>query len=88
MIALAEQCMADYDENGWTGDTWLNPDDVAYPGLPRAAARGGVSAAHARSATIAPMSWIDQRPDDMAGAFAAVGREHIATVEQRSSARR
>ena len=23
MIALAEQCMADYDENGWTGDTWL-----------------------------------------------------------------
>ena len=25
MIALAEQCMADYDENGWTGDTWLEP---------------------------------------------------------------
>ena len=23
MIALAEQCMADYDEDGWTGDTWL-----------------------------------------------------------------
>jgi 4-hydroxyphenylacetate 3-monooxygenase len=30
MIALAEQCMADYDENGWTGDTWINPDDIAY----------------------------------------------------------
>ena len=34
MIALAEQCMADYDEGGWTGDTWtsetwVNPDDVA-----------------------------------------------------------
>jgi 4-hydroxyphenylacetate 3-monooxygenase len=24
MIALAEQCMADYDDNGWTGDTWTN----------------------------------------------------------------
>ena len=21
--------MADYDEDGWTGSTWLNPDDVA-----------------------------------------------------------
>ena len=30
MIALAEQCMADYDEDGWTGDTWLNPDGIAY----------------------------------------------------------
>jgi 4-hydroxyphenylacetate 3-monooxygenase len=34
MIALAEQCMADYDENGWTGDTWtdepwVNPDNAA-----------------------------------------------------------
>jgi len=34
MIALAEKCMADYDENGWRGDTWLNPDDVAYSGPP------------------------------------------------------
>jgi 4-hydroxyphenylacetate 3-monooxygenase len=33
MIGLAEQCLADYDENGWTGDTWLNPDDVAYRGV-------------------------------------------------------
>jgi len=32
MTALAEQCMADYDENGWTGDTWVDPDDVAYDG--------------------------------------------------------
>ncbi len=37
MIALAEACMADYDENGWVGDTWLNPDDVAYPGFEPAA---------------------------------------------------
>jgi len=22
MEALVDQCMADYDENGWTGDTW------------------------------------------------------------------
>ena len=42
MIALAEQCMADYDEKGWTGDTWLNPDDVAYPGCTRAGEGGGV----------------------------------------------
>jgi 4-hydroxyphenylacetate 3-monooxygenase len=34
MVALADQCLADYDEKGWTGDTWVNPDDVAYPGLP------------------------------------------------------
>ena len=25
MIAFAEQCMADYDENGWTSDAWVNP---------------------------------------------------------------
>ena len=31
MIALAEQCMADYDEDGWTGDTWIDPDDIAHP---------------------------------------------------------
>ncbi len=36
MIALADACMADYDEKGWTVDTWLNPGDVAYPGLPEA----------------------------------------------------
>jgi 4-hydroxyphenylacetate 3-monooxygenase len=33
MLALADQCMAEYDENGWVGDAWLNPDDVAYPGV-------------------------------------------------------
>ena len=36
MIALADACMADYDEKGWIGDTWINPDDVAYPGIPGA----------------------------------------------------
>ena len=25
MIALAERCMAEYDEAGWVGDTWLAP---------------------------------------------------------------
>jgi 4-hydroxyphenylacetate 3-monooxygenase len=34
MTGLAEQCMAEYDENGWTDPAWLDPDDVAYPGLP------------------------------------------------------
>jgi hypothetical protein len=28
MIALAERCMADYDDNGWTGDTWFDPSDI------------------------------------------------------------
>jgi hypothetical protein len=23
--------MADYDENGWTGSTWLNPGDASGP---------------------------------------------------------
>jgi 4-hydroxyphenylacetate 3-monooxygenase len=27
MIALADRCMADYDENGWTSETWINPED-------------------------------------------------------------
>jgi len=31
MVALAEQCMADYDEHGWRDPTWLNPDDMAAP---------------------------------------------------------
>jgi len=38
MTALAEQCMSEYDENGWTDSAWLDPDDVAYPGLPKALA--------------------------------------------------
>jgi 4-hydroxyphenylacetate 3-monooxygenase len=39
MMALADECMTDYDENGWTDKTWLNPDDVSYfaKGSPRAA---------------------------------------------------
>src|SRR2546429_5070894 len=44
MIALAQQCLAEYDENGWVGSTWLDAGDVAYPGLPGAkrAAEEGV----------------------------------------------
>jgi 4-hydroxyphenylacetate 3-monooxygenase len=38
MTALAEQCMSEYDENGWTDPAWLDPDDVAYPGIPEARA--------------------------------------------------
>ena len=26
MEALVDQCMADYDKNGWTGDTWVGPE--------------------------------------------------------------
>jgi 4-hydroxyphenylacetate 3-monooxygenase len=29
MIGLADDCMADYDENGWTDPTWINNDDVS-----------------------------------------------------------
>lgn len=29
-IAFADQCMADYDLDGWVNDTWINPDDVNY----------------------------------------------------------
>jgi 4-hydroxyphenylacetate 3-monooxygenase len=38
MIGLAEQCMADYDENGWVGSTWLNPGEAAEDGAPARAA--------------------------------------------------
>jgi hypothetical protein len=34
MIALADQCLSEYDENGWRGSTWIDPGDVAY-GAPR-----------------------------------------------------
>src|SRR5260370_28711356 len=30
MIALAEDCMAGYDERGWKDPTWVNPDDVSH----------------------------------------------------------
>jgi 4-hydroxyphenylacetate 3-monooxygenase len=37
MIGLAEDCMADYDEHGWTDPTWLNPGEkAATPAAPRA----------------------------------------------------
>jgi len=32
MIALAERCMADYDENGWTNPAWVDSDDAAGSG--------------------------------------------------------
>jgi 4-hydroxyphenylacetate 3-monooxygenase len=32
MIALAEQCLRDYDEDGWCGSTWLNPGDDSVSG--------------------------------------------------------
>jgi 4-hydroxyphenylacetate 3-monooxygenase len=28
MQALVDRCMADYDTNGWTDDTWLNPGET------------------------------------------------------------
>ena len=40
MIALAEACLADYDEDGWRSAEWLDPGDVAFfsaPGNTRAA---------------------------------------------------
>ena len=37
MIALADECLAEYDENGWVGSTWLDPDDVAYGGVNKGA---------------------------------------------------
>ena len=41
MIALADQCMADYDENGWSGE--LGSTRTMWPirALPRARARRG-----------------------------------------------
>lgn len=30
MVGLAEECMADYDENGWRNPAWIDPADVAY----------------------------------------------------------
>jgi 4-hydroxyphenylacetate 3-monooxygenase len=29
MVALAEQCMADYDEDGWTDPDYRNGEDVS-----------------------------------------------------------
>jgi 4-hydroxyphenylacetate 3-monooxygenase len=26
MMVLVDRCMAEYDEKGWTGGPWLNPD--------------------------------------------------------------
>jgi len=38
MIALADQCLADYDENGWRNQAWVNSDDVVEPGIRNTAA--------------------------------------------------
>jgi 4-hydroxyphenylacetate 3-monooxygenase len=38
MIALADRCLADYDENGWRDPAWLNSDDVAHAGITGTAA--------------------------------------------------
>jgi hypothetical protein len=38
MIALADQCLADYDESGWRDSQWLNPGAVAYSERPGATA--------------------------------------------------
>lgn len=27
---FVEECMDDYDLDGWKNDTWINPDDVHY----------------------------------------------------------
>ena len=90
MIALAEQCMADYDEDGWTGDTWtgdLLADKalaaIPIPRISQAALRSARSVGLAPTEGIpyiAAMSWIDQHPD-MAGAFAAVAE--AKSVEQK-----
>src|SRR5271157_2173846 len=32
MTALAEQCMADYDESGWRHPAYQNPDDISVVG--------------------------------------------------------
>jgi 4-hydroxyphenylacetate 3-monooxygenase len=32
MEGLAEQCMADYDENGWKNPAYTNPADISVLG--------------------------------------------------------
>ena len=36
MVALAEQCLSDYDEDGWCTGAWMPPDDVAFSAVPGA----------------------------------------------------
>jgi 4-hydroxyphenylacetate 3-monooxygenase len=35
MKGFAEQCMAEYDLDGWTVPDLVNPDDVSVPGRKR-----------------------------------------------------
>ena len=35
MVGLAEQCMAEYDEDGWVGEDYFNPGDVSGIGYPK-----------------------------------------------------
>jgi 4-hydroxyphenylacetate 3-monooxygenase len=37
MIALADQCLSEYDDKGWLSSPWLDPVDVAHPGIERGA---------------------------------------------------
>ena len=78
MVALADQCMADYDEKGWTGDTWLNPDDVAYPGVPGTATRGGVTSRRHRARVL---SWFSALGDLAARPFSV--RPSMSWIDQR-----
>ena len=32
MVDLAEACMAEYDENGWLDEDYINPEDVSAIG--------------------------------------------------------
>jgi hypothetical protein len=48
MIGLAEACMADYDERGWTDPAWLNPGDVVDQGSPAASSSGRAKKGKAR----------------------------------------
>jgi hypothetical protein len=45
---FAEQCMAEYDLNGWTAPDLINPDDLSVHGAPKRRAQRSSSAARTR----------------------------------------
>ena len=47
MTALADQCMAEYDENGWTGTDVAQSGRCRLSGFAGRAARGGMTFGHA-----------------------------------------